>query len=678
MKHTLPWNVTGIPPEAREIARAAAGREGFTVGEWLTRQIIAQGSPKAAVEEIPEVEGAPASPSDEDVPPKTRVSEIETQAHLRRIDDIFRNLSNRLDKSERAQSEAQRAMSAAAGEINAATRDQAEAFQLIATRIDRVERQTDTGALRDAVRGLHQGLSRLAVEIAKTADETSGRIAALTGNFEVLAGNMALTRDDSHQLGQALGQRFAVLDARAKDSEERLKQAEERIARLGELAETMAALEARVNSTEERIQESLGRYLSGIEHSLDQLGERLEKSENRSEQDNSVEETLRSVPARVEGTEADALSATPPAIPGEGAALPGEDSPLAAARDAQLAAEAPPFVRTSEILGESRVDHPDVPLPPFLRPSTENYLAQARRAARSHPHDAGLGMAYRLDGRLGARPAPPSPRQIWHPAVMACLVLLLMGAGFMVTRGIQRADMVAFGPPATIALEAPAAKAASVPDGVAAASLFNFGEGAPVALGELKTKASGGDTKAAMILGLKYANGDGVAVDDVEAAHWLQQAAFGGEAVAQYRLGTFYERGRGFAADPRQALRWYGEAANRGNRRAMHNLAVVYADGAGAEKNFSEAARWFRNAAELGLTDSQFNLAVLYERGLGVKQSLAEAYKWYAIAAEAGDAESQARVAAIVSQIAPADRDVADKAAKAYKPRPIDVAANDG
>jgi localization factor PodJL len=42
MKHNLPWNVTGIPPEAREVVRAAAHREGVTVGEWLTRRILAQ------------------------------------------------------------------------------------------------------------------------------------------------------------------------------------------------------------------------------------------------------------------------------------------------------------------------------------------------------------------------------------------------------------------------------------------------------------------------------------------------------------------------------------------------------------------------------------------------------------------------------------------------------------
>ena len=41
MRPDLPWNVAGISSEAREAARAAARREGLSVGEWLTRRIVA-------------------------------------------------------------------------------------------------------------------------------------------------------------------------------------------------------------------------------------------------------------------------------------------------------------------------------------------------------------------------------------------------------------------------------------------------------------------------------------------------------------------------------------------------------------------------------------------------------------------------------------------------------------
>jgi localization factor PodJL len=705
MKHTLPWNVTGIPPEARDVARAAASREGATVGEWLTRRIMAQAEnvPAASAPE-PQDDSSKQqlrASADEAHPPSSSQS---SEAAIRRIDDVFRTLTHRLEISERAQLEAQRAMSAAAGEINAATRDQAEAFQLIVARIDQVERQTDTAPLRDAVRGLHQGLSRLAEQIAKTTDDTSGRIAALSGNFEVLAGKMALTRDDSYHLGLALEEKIALLDQRAKDNEERLKRAEESMALVAKLAEDVAGLEERVNATEERMQQSLGRYLTSIEHSLDEIGERLERAESRPDSDSAIKEALLSLSTRVFDEEtkgsvagdhntqraantiqtailSDALGADAVCLvdaPAIGADL---DMPHASEAPPLIhAPEAPPPITEIERARDLRLADLRMSPPPILHASTENYLAQARRAARSFPGDAGRV----LERHIAARRDIPVRRRISHPTAMAFLVLLLIGAGFMVTRAVQRANLMALSSPTYIALNVPPSApgeiqtSVSPPVGVAAASLFNFADGSSQAVAELAAKASGGDAKAAMTLGLKYANGDGVAVNDAQAAYWLRRAADAGEAVAQYRLGTFYEHGRGFPADPKQALRWYGEAAKAGNRRAMHNLAVLYADGSGTDKNFAKAARWFRNAAELGLMDSQFNLGVLYERGLGVKSSLADAYKWYSIAAEAGDTESQERVAAIMNQITPADRDVADRAAKAYKPRPIDVAANDG
>jgi localization factor PodJL len=196
-------------------------------------------------------------------------------------------------------------------------------------------------------------------------------------------------------------------------------------------------------------------------------------------------------------------------------------------------------------------------------------------------------------------------------------------------------------------------------------------------LQQLTAKAESGDAKAALVLGVQYADGEGVAVNDTEALRWLRMAAEAGEAVAQYRLGTFYEKGRATAADLAAAAKWYQESAKLGNRKAMHNLAVAYADGSGLEKNFAEAARWFKNAAELGLTDSQFNLAVLYERGLGVQASLSEAYKWYAIAMASGDTEAKSRVDALATQLPPAEKTEADRAIKSFKARAIEVAAND-
>jgi localization factor PodJL len=250
MKHTLPWNVTGIPPEAREIARSAAGREGIPVGEWLTRRIISEGARgESARAEIARPENGRSENGwaktsielpEDSVPPfrygrdedvlrdrddlaaKLTRSETETNSAFRRIDDSLRTMARRLELSERAQTEAQRAMSSAAAEINAAARDQAQAFKLLTTRIDNVERHTDTNALRDAVRALHQGLSRLTDQIAKATNDSADQIGSLTGNIEVLAGRIANTREESQRFGQSVEDRFSAFDERIKETEYRI------------------------------------------------------------------------------------------------------------------------------------------------------------------------------------------------------------------------------------------------------------------------------------------------------------------------------------------------------------------------------------------------------------------------------------------------------------------------
>jgi localization factor PodJL len=193
----------------------------------------------------------------------------------------------------------------------------------------------------------------------------------------------------------------------------------------------------------------------------------------------------------------------------------------------------------------------------------------------------------------------------------------------------------------------------------------------------LAALANGGNVRAEAALGFAYLDGtNGIAVNEAEGARWLERAADAGDAMSAYRLGTLYERGRGVPANAAKAIQLYGIAAKQGNRKAMHNLAVAFADGSGVPKNLQQAAQWFTKAAQLGLSDSQFNLAVLYERGMGVPQSLADAYKWYAIAAAQGDSESKARVDALTTQLSPADKATAQRAADSFQPQPLNRAAN--
>ena len=80
MRAELPWNVAGIPPEAREAARAAARREGLSVGEWLTRRILRSFS---ALEE--EATAATAIPLDSWGLPMSAASRRDSEEMLARV-----------------------------------------------------------------------------------------------------------------------------------------------------------------------------------------------------------------------------------------------------------------------------------------------------------------------------------------------------------------------------------------------------------------------------------------------------------------------------------------------------------------------------------------------------------------------------------------------------------------
>jgi localization factor PodJL len=164
----------------------------------------------------------------------------------------------------------------------------------------------------------------------------------------------------------------------------------------------------------------------------------------------------------------------------------------------------------------------------------------------------------------------------------------------------------------------------------------------PDAIGGLALRAAAlkGDPTAAYEIGLRYAEGKGIATNLDEAAKWYDRAAQAGVVPAIFRLGTFYEKGLGVKKDTDIARRYYMQAAERGNAKAMHNLAVLDADGGGKGANYKSAAQWFRKAADHGVSDSQFNLGILYARGIGVEQNLAESFKWFSLAAAQGDADA--------------------------------------
>jgi localization factor PodJL len=186
----------------------------------------------------------------------------------------------------------------------------------------------------------------------------------------------------------------------------------------------------------------------------------------------------------------------------------------------------------------------------------------------------------------------------------------------------------------------------------------------------LRAAALKGDPAAAYEVGVRFAEGKGIAANLDEAAKWYDRAAQAGVVPAVFRLGTFYEKGLSVKKDIDIARRYYLQAAERGNAKAMHNLAVLDADGGGKGANYKSASQWFRKAADRGVADSQFNLGILYARGIGVEQNLAESFKWFSLAAAQGDADSSRKRDDIAKRLDAQSLAAAKLAIQTFTPEP--------
>ncbi|MDE3115194.1 MAG: hypothetical protein KGL26_06290, partial [Pseudomonadota bacterium] len=367
MQPDLPWNVAGIPPEAREAARAAARREGLSVGEWLTRKILRglsdaargyettppetvavdnwRGAPAPAAYRNAAESAAAAARDTEDMLARVSRSEDEAQSAGRRIEDQLKNVARRLDAAERSQSENNRAMGKAAAEINVAAREQAQAFDqldahviALADRLSRVEHTAKDSGLKDAVKGLHQGLSRLADQIAETANRSATQVSTLAENVEALAGRLAQTRHDAEIAAKALRDHLLTVDQRvqtveanegsAKALKDHLLTVDRRVQAveandgpakaLAQLRETLDGLSSRVQTTDAqsagamaRLEDSVrklesrddgsrsDRRLQGIEQSLAELMSRADHDAER-QAIAAMEDEIQALNARME------------------------------------------------------------------------------------------------------------------------------------------------------------------------------------------------------------------------------------------------------------------------------------------------------------------------------------------------------------------------------------------
>lgn len=298
MRAELPWTVAGIPPEAREAARAAARREGLSVGEWLTRRILRgfsdmEESLSGAEDRAPsgaslDSWGIPPSAASrrdtEDLIAQIDRGESESHDSWRQIEDQLRGLGRRMDSSERIQDENSRRLSNS-------SQEQSKAFDQLRTnvlslnhRLQRLERTSNDASMREAVKALHLGLSRLAEQIVATARNSAAQVSQLNGNLQQLSGRVGQVQSeaaDNHKL---------VL-ARAEATDERIAAAEKTIQLasdgLNQAQQKIAASEQRLTASEETIQrnaDALDRALQKFDQAASQRSADQAENQRRAAQ----------------------------------------------------------------------------------------------------------------------------------------------------------------------------------------------------------------------------------------------------------------------------------------------------------------------------------------------------------------------------------------------------------
>jgi len=119
-------------------------------------------------------------------------------------------------------------------------------------------------------------------------------------------------------------------------------------------------------------------------------------------------------------------------------------------------------------------------------------------------------------------------------------------------------------------------------------------------LDQLRQMAEQGDPAAENSLGLRYAQGDGVKLDEKEAVHWFTKAAEQGNVAAQSKLGSIYFSGRGVRQDLTQAYFWMVVARFSGDE-ASKTLSPLVRDQLTRAQITSielEADKWLRHQRE--------------------------------------------------------------------------------
>ncbi len=208
-------------------------------------------------------------------------------------------------------------------------------------------------------------------------------------------------------------------------------------------------------------------------------------------------------------------------------------------------------------------------------------------------------------------------------------------------------------------------------------NLYYQGEGVPkdyaLSIKWLKKAAEHEFPPAQHNLANRYGRGEGVPKNYVEADHWYKKAADRGFEKSR----TFLETSHKACPDqhnPNQDM-YCMISAGAGNAEGQFTVGTYYHAGHTVKKDYKKAMEFFRLSAEQNHTKSQAMLALGYQKGEGLLKNYIESYAWYSVvtqkkpkdkAEELGIAASEATKEILFFRMSDADKQKAEKKARAY------------
>ena len=665
----------------------------------------------------------------------SRISRTETESSdsWRRIDEHLRTVARRLDSAERRQSENDRAMNKTATEINIATREQARAFdQLgghvmnIGDRLERLERNASQDGLKDAVKALHQGLSRLADQITQTASQSAQQVSTMSGGMEQLANRLGQVRSDSEaatrrtdarvaameeenrtrfaafeaETARTLDQRLAAVEkashfntnaldhalerlesqagVRAGDQAELQKRHAETDGAISRLEESLDALEARNAGEQAELQKRHAETdgaISRLEESLEALDTRSANTTLERRLD-SIERALGSLVSRLETHDPTAgLEDSMRTIARRVETVEKKHGELLDELRANLASGGKPAISAPEPAYDPSIFAQKEFAPPpdnFEAPPFAETPPPVDGEPAMHDQDAFAADAF----STGAFAPPPSEESADPAAGDNFLAAARRSARAAAETDANRSGRLAFtwGAQAAAEGEPVQGKRYLVPAIIAAILIVALAGGIVIS-----QKLRPGHPQAVAAAPHAVPNNAPFtpapenlpAPSNSQALNQpLQPPAPAGTTPAN-PAPTQAKSAPVQPAQPQTPAQNKGpvptldrvmQLANGGNAVAQTIIGLKELDGDGVPANAADAAKWLERAAEQGQAVAQYRLGAVYERGQGVTANPATATHWYQLAANQGNRKAMHNLAVAFASGAAGKKDMAEAA----------------